>query len=219
MTRFTGKGIIDFFMGGVIAAALMSSASAQGQERQFSAAAGAAVNDVLELAQGDQHQAAVDRLENLIQSSALNPYERSTIYQMLGQYNYELGRTREAQGDFEDAIKAGGLLPGEADNIGIVIAQLMIGNGQYREGADRLEAYLNAGGAPKPQYVDLLVNACVQDEDYARALPWAEKWFEAANPKARKHYDLLNFLYTNQGMEDRQAEIVKEMAARWPEDK
>ena len=200
---------------------LMATQAAYAQEegRQFSAAAGEKVNEALTLANSGQNQAAVNILQGAITAPDLNAYERSTIYQMLGQYSYELNRAVEAQQNFENAINAGGLLPNEIDNIKIVIAQLMIGNGQYREGAQRLENYLNSGGQQKPQYVDLLVNAWVQAEDYRRALPWAEKWFNAASPKERKHFDLLNFLFNNLGMQGRQADIVKQMINRWPEDK
>jgi len=81
-----------------------------------------------------------------------------------------------------------------------------------------LENYLNQGNPSKPAYVDMLVGAWVQAEDYRRALPWAEKWFRAASPKERKHFDLLNFLYNNLGMTGKQADIVKQMLQRYPED-
>jgi len=99
------------------------------------------------------------------------------------------------------------------------IAQLLIANGQYADGAQRLENYLNRGGQQKPQYVEMLTQAWVQSDNYSRALPWAEKWFNNANPKERKHFDLLNFLYNNLGQPGRQADIVKQMLNRWPEDK
>jgi len=48
------------------------------------------------------------------------------------------------------------------------------------------------------------------------ALPWVEKWAAAANPKERRHFDSLNFLYSALKRPDRQAEVVKEMIMRWP---
>jgi tetratricopeptide (TPR) repeat protein len=65
----------------------------------------------------------------------------------------------------------------------------------------------------------LLVQAWVEAEDYRRALPWAEKWFNTASPKERKHFDLLNFLYNNLEMPGKQADIVKQMIQKWPEDR
>jgi len=185
--------------------------------RQFDAKSGEAVNSAQTMAGAGDNAGAVNALVAALNLPDLNPYEKSTMYQMLGQYSYELDRAVDAQRYFESAINAGGLLPKEIGNIKVVIAQLMIGNGQYREGATRLENYLNSGGQQKPQYIDLLVNAWVQSEDYRRALPWAEKWFNAARPKERKHFDLLNFLYNNLGMQGRQADIVKQMIGRWPD--
>ncbi|WP_427449864.1 hypothetical protein [Litorimonas sp. WD9-15] len=187
--------------------------------RQFDAKSGEAVNNAQTLASNGDNLGAVNALNQALTLPDLNPYEKSTMYQMLGQYSYELDRPGDAQRAFENAINAGGLLPNEVDNIKVVIAQLMIGNGQYVEGAQRLENYLNSGGQQKPQYIDLLVNAWVQAENYQRALPWAERWFNAASPKERKHFDLMNFLYNNLGMQGRQADIVKQMIGRWPEDK
>jgi len=194
-------------------------AFAQEEGRQFGAKAGEKVNSALTAANAGDNGGALGILQSIISDPDLNAYERSTIYQMMGQYSYELDRPVEAQRNFENAINAGGLLPNEVGNIRVVIAQLMIGNGQYAQGAQALENYLNSGGQQKPQYIDLLVNAWVQSENYQRALPWAEKWFNAARPKERKHFDLMNFLYNNLGMKGRQADIVKQMINRWPEDK
>ena len=65
----------------------------------------------------------------------------------------------------------------------------------------------------------MLWQAWLQAEQYDKALPWAEKWFEAANPKERKHYDLLYFLYRELEMRDQNARIIEQMFAIWPEDK
>jgi len=187
--------------------------------RQFSAKAGEAVNEALQLINSEQHSAALSKLSEVLGFPELNAYERSTIYQMQGASYYELNQYGPAIGAFENAINAGGLLPSEADGLRVNVAQLMIGNGQYAEGAQRLENYLNNGGQRKPQYIEFLTQAWVQAENYARALPWAEQWFNAANPKERKHFDLMNFLYNNLGQTGKQADIVKQMINRWPEDK
>jgi len=219
-TSLLGASLLAVATIGLSSTSLTSTAFAQVEEgRQFSAVAGEKVNEALTLANSGQTQSAISILQSTITSPELSPFERSTIYQMLGQWSYELDRSVEAQQNFENAINAGGLLPSETDNIRLIIPQLMIENGQYREGATRLENFLNSGAQQKPAHIDLLVNAWVQAEDYRRALPWAEKWFNAANPKERRHFDLLNFLFNNLGMQGRQADIVKEMINRWPEDK
>ncbi len=216
-----GSSLLAVAAIGVSGLTVNSAAFAQEADegRQFDAKSGEAVNSALTQANAGDNAGAVNTLNSALNLPDLNAYERSTMYQMLGQYSYELDRPADAQRYFESAISAGGLLPNEVGNIRVVIAQLMIGNGQYREGATRLENYLNSGGQEKPQYIELLTNAWVQAEDYRRALPWAERWFNSASPKERRHFDLLNFLFNNLGMQGRQADIVKEMIGRWPEDK
>jgi len=90
---------------------------------------------------------------------------------------------------------------------------------EYAQGAQMLENHINRGGQVKPQYVEMLTQAWVQSDNYSKALPWAERWFNAASPKERKHFDLLNFLYNNLRMPGKQADIVRQMINRWPEDK
>jgi len=221
LKHILGTTALAFLAAGFVSVSMASPAYGQSESegRQFSAKAGEAVNEALQLINSEQHSAALSQLSNVLTFPDLNAYERSTIYQMQGASYYELNQYGPAISAFENAINAGGLLPNEADSLRVNIAQLLIGNGQYAQGAQMLENYLNNGGQQKPQYIEFLTQAWVQSDNYARALPWAEKWFRAANPKERKHFDLMNFLYNNLGQTGRQADIVKEMIQRWPEDK
>lgn len=223
--RLVGASFFAIAAIGMIAPATLDVAFAQdGEEategRQFSADAGEKVNEALQFLNEDNPRAAVPILTGLLTSGKpLNPFEKSTIYQMLGQAYYNTDNISGALKAFQDAISAGGMLPNEVASIKVSIAQLLIGNGQFREGAESLERFLRQGGQEKPEYVDLLVQAWLGAEDYQRALPWAEKWFNRASPKERKHFDLLNFLYNNLQMTGKQADIVKQMIQKWPEDR
>jgi len=135
------------------------------------------------------------------------------------QFYYELNQYENAIGAFENAVHAGGLLPAEAIQMKLNIAQLRIANGQYSAGATALEDYVIRGGELKPQFIEMLVQAWVQADEPSKALPWAEQWFETAAPKERKHYDLMNYLYANLGMKTYQADIISQMILLWPEDK
>lgn len=204
---------------GAIAVSGVTTAAYAQEGRQFSAKAGETVNEALQFINSNQHSAALSKLGEALSIPELNAYERSTINQMQGASYYELNQYGPAISSFQNAINAGGLLPNEADALRVNIAQLMIADGQYAQGAGELENYLNRGGQQKPQYIEMLTQAWVQSDNYSRALPWAEKWFNGANPKERKHFDLMNFLYNNLGQQGRQADIVKQMINRWPEDK
>ena len=193
--------------------------SAPVEGRQFGAKAGEKVLEAQNMMTTNQFSAALSKLNESLQITDLNAYERSTIYQMQGACYYELNQYGQAISAFENAINAGGLLPNEQDNLRVNIAQLLIGDGKYAQGAQMLENWINRGGQAKPTHVEMLTQAWVQSENYSKALPWAEKWFQQASPRERKHYDLLNFLYNNLKMPGRQADIVKDMIGRWPEDK
>ena len=211
----------SIIFGGALAVTAITAAPASAQEegRQFGAKAGTIVNEGLQFINSNQHQAAISKLNEAMALPELNAYERSTIYQMMGASYYETNNYAQAISSFENAINAGGLLPNESDSLRVNIAQLLIANGSYAQGAQMLENHLNRGGQEKPAYVEMLVQAWVQSDNYSKALPWAEKWFNRSNPKERKHFDLLNFLYNNLGQPGRQADIVRQMINRWPEDK
>ena len=188
------------------------------ESRQFGAAAGELVNAALQLINADQYSPALGELNKALAVPDLNSYEKSIIYQMQGSAHYQLKQTSQAIQAFENSIRAGGLLPNEASQLRLNIAQLLIGEGQYARGAEMLENWGRQGNDLTPHY-ELLVNAYVSSDNYSRALPWAERWFNAASPKERRHFDLLNFLYNNLRQPGKQADIVKQMINRWPEDK
>lgn len=192
--------------------------SATPETRQFGAKAGEPVLEAQNMMTANNYSGALAKLQQAIALPELNAYEKSTIYQMLGACYYEMDNYQQAIQNFENAISAGGFFPKEVDNLRINIAQLLIGNGQYARGAQMLENWINRGGQAKPSHVEMLTQAWVQSENYSKALPWAEKWFNQARPKEKKHFDLLNFLYNNLKMPGKQANIVKEMIKKWPEE-
>ncbi|MGJ8562102.1 MAG: tetratricopeptide repeat protein [Alphaproteobacteria bacterium] len=211
------SGGLNTVMAGNAFAQSNEEAAAEG--RQFGAKAGEMVLEAQNLMSANSFSPALAKLNEALAITDLNAYERSTIYQMQGAVYYELNNYPQSIQGFENAISAGGLLPKEVDNLRVNIAQLLIGNGQYAQGAQMLETWARNGGTLKPTHIEMLTQAWVQSENYSKALPWATRWFDGASPKERKHFDLLNFLYNNLKMPGKQADIVKEMIARWPDDK
>ena len=193
-------------------------AETQKNERQFSAKTGELVNSALQALNMDNYPLALVHLDKALHHPDLNPYEKSIIFQMKGQAFYEMKQTKKTIQAFEDAIDAGGLLDSETSQLRLNIGQLLIGDGQYARGAEMIEQWEHDGNQLTPNHIELLVQAWVSSDNYARALPWAEKWFETANPKERKHYNLLNFLYNHLGLNVRQLILLDEMKERWPED-
>lgn len=187
--------------------------------RQFGSAAGQIVNAAQDLAASGQFSGAISKLGEAIALPDLTPFERSTTYSILAQYKFEMDDMPGAISAFENAIKAGGLSSKESSDFERQIALLHIRNEQYVMGAAKLESWAQKTGARDPKTTEYIMQAWIQAERYQKALPWAEKWFSAAAPKERRHFDLMNFLLHNSNLNGRQADLIKQMIMRWPDDR
>jgi len=220
LTRLLVSSAFAVFSCSAFVALSAPDAYAQAAEgRQFGSKTGAVVLKAQEFMASDQYSAALGELSKALALPELNAYERSIIYQMQGSSYYELNQYGPAISSFEQSINSGGLLPNESSSLRLNIAQLLIANDQFARGAQMLEDWNRSGGQFKPQHIEMLWQAWSQANQYSRALPWAERWFNSASPKERKHFDTLNFMYNNLNMPGKQADIVKQMINRWPNDK
>jgi len=157
----------------------------QNKSRQFGSKSGAVVNEALTLMESNRHSAAILKLSDAL-SLDLNPYERSTVLQMMGAAYYEQGDYDEAISSIESAINAGGLLPKESTALRLNIGQLMIAAGRTAEGEAIFEPYWEECIATNCDYSDTIVWQLISTKRYEHALPWAEKWFRAASPKEER---------------------------------
>ena len=156
---------------------------------------------------------------NALLNKDLPAKERAQTWLLLGSVYYELDDYARAISAFQNAVDSGGLNVDEARSLSLNIAQLYIASGKYRDGAERLEAYITADHPIKPEYIDMLIVAWMQAEEYERALPWLEKWYAGPQPKERKHFDLMTFVYHNLGMVEAQADILETMVQRFPSER
>jgi len=166
-----------------------------------------------------KYSKAEKRLKDVRKLKNLSPYEISTVEQMLGQVTYQDQDYKNAIRHFENAVAAGGLAPNDATTAELTIAQLYIRTKKYETGATRMENWLRKTGRQDVKYLEALVQALVQAEKYDRALPWAERWFAAKSPKARKHYDLMNYLYHTLNKPDKQLGVLQAMTSQWPQER
>lgn len=173
----------------------------------------------LQLIRAGDYDAALSQIDKTLQNPSLTSYEKATLLQMKGQAHYQLNQYQETIQAFEDAISSSGLLKSKTSQLRLTIAQVLISEGEYQRGAEMMEQWGRAGNEFKPIHVHQIMDAYIQGQHYELALPWAERWFQDARPKVRKHYDLLNFLYNNLGQNEKQIETIKAMAERWPDDK
>jgi len=158
-------------------------------------------------------------LDDKLKKPNLTRIEKSKLLRLKGAAHYELNQIPQAIQAFQEAMYSGGLTDKENRKLGLYIAKLWIILGNYKRGAEILEQWGRDGYVLKPNHVEIIMQAWLQDENYQRALPWAERWYNEAEPKRRKHYDLMNFIYNNLRQSEKQIEIIKAMKERWPDDK
>lgn len=207
---------------GSVFAAFIFSTPVQAQSdanRQFGTAAGQKVVDAQDLIKSQNFSAALNKLGEAVTLTDLSAYERSSIHGMMAQLQYELDDLPAAISSFDLAIQAGGLNEDESREFTKHKALLLIGSGQYVDGVRLLQSVVGTPSDPCGEHALTIYQAYIKAENYQAALECAEDWFAAAQPKERKHYDLLNFLYHHTNRDGAQADLIKEMIARWPDDR
>ncbi len=189
------------------------------EARQFRTVSGQLVNEAQGFAAEKRYSEAIAKLKEALVLPNNSDYEISAIHSIFGHYYIESEQMDLAVSSFEAAISSGGLLSREVTSLEKQIALILISNERYSQGAQRLEAWIAKTKDNDPKNVEYIMQAWLQAENYQNALPWAEKWFKAASPKNRKHFDLLNYIYHNLGLHARQADLIKKMIGRWPDER
>lgn len=197
--------------------------------RVLSAKVGTEMQKALEALQTDNYAGSLASLQKILAMPDLTPYEKGVTLQMQGQAYFGLEQIRNAIGAWERAINEGDLLPNERRGLRVNVGQLWIAEGDYVRGAQVLEQAKNEGADLDEKIEFMLATAWAQaandssgstaDNYYRKALGYAESAFRQINPKERKHYDLLNFLYNTLKMYGKQADLVTEMISLYPTDR
>ncbi len=166
-----------------------------------------------------QYAQVVAVLDSVLADEGLSPFEKAISHQLRGSARYNTNNTRGAIADWEAAIATGAFTPDEVASLTLNIGQLWIAENQYAKGATILESWLKAGGKGSEPIHMMIAVAWAQEEKFRRALPHAEAGFRMANPKMKKHFDLLNFIYNTLKMYGKQASLLEQQVSIWPDDK
>lgn len=170
-------------------------------EQEFSAEAGEVVTRALKFLEVDDYKAALDTLEHLLYSPDLNPYELSTIYQMIGSAHFERNDYAEAIKALERAIESGGLLPIEAKTMALNNIYLYAANSDHAEVIKRSEAHLRAYPEAFDKVAPILLGALIDSKHYERAAGLAETILAKSHVKKRRDFEALIFLYSAMGQQ------------------
>jgi tetratricopeptide (TPR) repeat protein len=125
----------------------------------------------------------------------LSPYERSKVEQILFNISYAEEKYEEARQHLQKSIDAGGLNEQEASQARYQFAQLYMTEEKWKEGAAALEEWFKTATDPNSAAYYLLAVAYYQLEDFARALPHAQKAIELSDKPQESWLQLLLALY------------------------
>ena len=153
-----------------------------------------ALNTAIEALNAEKYaeaQAAIGTL-NL---EKLSPYERSKVEQILFNISYNQEKYDEARQHLQRSIDAGGLNEQEISQARYQFAQLYMTEEKWKEGAAALEEWFETAMDPNSAAYYLLAVAYYQMEDFARALPHAQKAIELTEKPQESWLQLLLALY------------------------
>lgn len=184
-------------------------------ERAFTAAIGQMALEAQELQETDPQGAL--RIVNEALGEELTPYERFMLLNMRAGI-YGVDNAGQAIADWQEALTLGIATPEERASLMVNIGQLLILEERFDEGVAILEDWLR-DNPPRENIVTMIATALAQSDQFQRALPYAEQAFELAAEPQRSHFDLLNYLYSELNMPEKQADIIREMLNRWPDDR
>jgi len=189
--------------------------------RVLSTSAGEAIIAAQEAlaAEPPDNKTAIAVLTKLLEKPKLTPYERAISLQIRGGAYYAEGNIKGTIKDWEAAIATGAFNQSEIDSLTPNIGQLYIAEGQYVKGATILENWLRNGGKANDRIHLMIAQSWLQADEYRKALPHAEAAFRMANPKKKKHFDILNYIYHELKMPAKQAALLEEEVSIWPDDK
>jgi tetratricopeptide (TPR) repeat protein len=177
-----------------------------------------AANEKLTVEPADYRGALAD-LDRAMNSRGISPYEHGVVLFMRGGVKYQLEDIQGALADWNRALNEGDLNSTERLSIMYNVGQLYLAEGNYREAVNRIEEWIRLGGVANDGVHLNLVAAYVELGELRSALGHARQAYEKASPRAKRHYDTLDYLYGELDMPAERAAILSEAVAILPQEK
>ena len=149
-----------------------------------------------------------------------SPYELGVILMIRGGLKYqEYDDAQGALSDWNRALTEGDL--GQSERLGLMynVGQVYLAEGNYREAVNRIEDWLRQGGTPNDKVHLNLVAAYNELGELDNALRHALAAFDLADPREKKHYDALVYLYGELNRPADKARVLSEEVVLFPEEK
>lgn len=179
---------------------------------------GEVLNEAIELLNLEDYAGARAKMGEL-RMDRLSPYERSRAEQILFQIAYSAEDYDQARVHLRAAIDAAGLTEQEISTLRYQIAQSFMVEERWREGAEALETWFRTATNPNSAAYYLLAVAYYQMEDFARALPNAERAVELSESPQESWMQLVLALYIQEERWDDAVPLLKRLVAADPSKK
>ncbi|MEM0986914.1 MAG: hypothetical protein AAGJ32_11760 [Pseudomonadota bacterium] len=202
----------------VTASVGLGTASAQEcLETQFSSKTGQTYLNAETKLMVDEDPAGALAELNKLQGIELNCYERGAVLRLGAAIKVQNGDYTGAARDLERALADGFIPADQAANTYYNLSQLHLQADDKVTALNYMERWIGAGATPtRDQNWQLAVLYQQTDQD-RKALPYAERVFEADGPNAeRQVYDFLIFLYDRTGQLAKKAQLLEVLLARNP---
>jgi len=164
------------------------------------------------------YDCVVDTLTPLLNQD-LNDFERFLIYRLRGVAYFSQDRRVEAIEDFQSAINTGAASADERTALYLNIAQLYIVTNQYSHGIATFERAIRESADLTPDIAIMMAQAYAQAERYSEGIRYARLAFDTANPRERRHFDLLLHYFQQLDLQPEQLDLLHQMVERWPDDR
>jgi len=179
---------------------------------------GKILNEAIELMTAENYAGANQKISTL-NLEKLSPYERGKVEQILFNIAYSQERYAEARGHLQKAIESGGLNAQEVDSARYQSAQLFMQEEKWKEGAAALEEWFKTAANPNSAAYYLLAVSYYQQDDYARALPPAEKAVALMEKPQENWLGMLSALYLQREEYDKAIPVLQQLVSVAPSKK
>jgi len=189
------------------------------ENRVFSAKVGEIVLRAQEAMTAEDNVLATQELNTALAERNVSPYELGIILHMRGALKYGDDDLDGALADWTRSLAEGDHKFAERLSLMYNVAQLHLVNENYRVAIQQLEEWIVLGGEATDKVHLNLVAAYVETNDYRNALRHARLAYQKAEPREKRHYDTLNYLYAELNMPIERAELLSEMVELFPEER
>ena len=166
-----------------------------------------------------QHSAAEKALRTLLQTTQDNAYDTAVVQQTLGYSYSDRKQYTKAARAFKQALSARALPSSVAHNLRHNVAQLLLADGKYAEGAKYLAAWIKASKSPPNSARVALASAYYQTGNYGQVITHISAAIKRAKAPEEAWRKMLLAAQLKQGAYKSAGNTLVSLITRYPHSK